>query len=102
MKPMTLPISDETDQVPIAIFDLTIQDVNERREKRKVAESKTMAVRVLGLSCRTRLETIIRNRERYHWNGKPVAIRYEHSKFDKTPQTCKNRTSQTNPSTARS
>ncbi len=82
MKAMTLPNIATEDGVKVAIFDLSIKDVNERREKRRIAESKGMAVRILGLCSTTRLETIIRNRERITYQGKLVTVRYEYKKYD--------------------
>lgn len=82
MRAMTLPNIAGEDGVKVAFFDLSIKDVNERRLKRTIAESKAFAARVLGLASINRLEAIIRNRERITWNGKTITIRYEHPKFD--------------------
>jgi len=79
---MTLPNIAGEEGVKIAIFDLTIPDVNERRERRWIAESKAMAVRALGLASINKLESIIRNREQATLKGKPVAVRYENPKFN--------------------
>ncbi len=81
MKPMTL-LTVHMDSVKVAIFDLSIEDVEERREKRLIAESKALAARVLGLASINRLETIIKNRERVAYKGGWVAVRYENPKFD--------------------
>lgn len=83
MKPMTLPLATFTDGTKVAIFDLSIENLDERRERRLIAESKALATRVLKLASISRLETIIRNRERIKYNGKDVAVRYEDNKFDK-------------------
>ncbi len=84
MKPMKLPCLDIAiqDGTKIAIFDLRITDVDERRAKRLIAESKSLAARVLGLASINRLETIIKNRERITFRGHQVAVRYEYPKFD--------------------
>lgn len=82
MKPMTLLHLNTMDSVKVAIFDLSIEDVNERRERRLIAESKALAARVLGLASINKLEAIILKREHLTWNGRKVAVRYEHPKYD--------------------
>ncbi len=82
MKPMTLPYTTITDGTKVAIFDLSIKNLDERRERRLIAESKALAMRVLGLCSINRLETIIRNREHMTWQGKKITVRYEHPKYD--------------------
>ena len=89
MKPMTLPLGSFTEGTKVAIFDLTIENVDERRERRLIAESKALAVKVLKLASVSRLETIIRNKERIMYRDKPVAVRYEDKKYD---QPCNNKT----------
>lgn len=79
---MTLLHLNIVDSVKIAIFDLSIPDVEDRRVRRLIAESKALAARVLGLASINRLETIIRNREKVAYKGHFVAVRYEHPKYD--------------------
>lgn len=84
MRPMTMEIHPEGSQ-PIALFDLSIKDIEQRRRERIVLPSIGKAYGKLGFSSRKTLQTAIRNKERVMYQGKWYAVRYEDSRWDSVP-----------------